>query len=224
MTTIPIVRSPIARSGRATVDAAVERSRQKIAAGRLIFALDATASRQPTWNLAIELQSQMFSEAAKIGALEIQLVFFRGAELPKASHWNTDAQALAAKMRGITCKGGVTQWGRVLGHVRREHQQKPISAVVCIGDCCEEQPSALYDAAAGLPKLIVAQEGDDPAASVVFPELARRTGGAHLKLGPDSARELSELLRGVAVFVAGGFAALQRSGSDAARKLLTQMK
>jgi hypothetical protein len=216
----------LAPSRRAAVDAFLERNRQAMAAGgrgRLIFALDATASRQETWDRAIELQASMFAEAGKVGGLQIQLIFLRGTEC-QASNWTTSAQVLAAKMRKISCVGGTTQWGRVLGHVRRDHEQKQVSAVIVIGDCCEEQSSALYDAATGLPPLFVFQEGDDPAASVVFPELARRTKGAHFKLGPDSAHELAELLRGVAVFVAGGRTALERLGSDSARKLLTQLK
>ena len=33
--------------------------------GRLIFALDATMSRQPTWDQACRLQAEMFREAAR---------------------------------------------------------------------------------------------------------------------------------------------------------------
>lgn len=216
----------LAPSRRAAVDAFLERNRQIVAAGgrgRLIFALDATMSRQATWDVAITLQGQMFAEAAKIGGLQIQLAYFRGNEC-KASEWTANAHVLADKMRRISCVGGATQWGRILKHVRQEHQQKPIDAVIMIGDCCEEQSSAFYDAAPGLPRLFVFQEGCDPAASVVFPELARRTKGAHFKLGPDSARELAELMRGVVVFVTGGRIALERLGSESARKLLTQLK
>ena len=46
--------------------------------GRLIFALDATASRQPTWDQACQLQGEMFVETAAIGGLNIQLVWYRG--------------------------------------------------------------------------------------------------------------------------------------------------
>jgi hypothetical protein len=192
------------------------------ARGRLIIGLDATMSRQPTWDAAVELQASMFAETAKLGGLEVQLVFFRGSEC-QASDWTSNANGLAGRMRTISCVGGTTQWLKVFKHVHREHRQKPISVGIAIGDCCEEQPGALYDAAVGLPRLFIFQEGDDPAASVVFPELARRTGGAHFKLGLDSARELGELLRGVAVFAAGGQAALERLGTDSARKLLTQL-
>ena len=43
------------------------------AKGRLIFALDATMSRQPTWDMACALQADMFREAAAIGSLDIVL-------------------------------------------------------------------------------------------------------------------------------------------------------
>ena len=39
--------------------------------GRLVFALDATMSRQPTWDMACALQADMFREAAERGRLEI---------------------------------------------------------------------------------------------------------------------------------------------------------
>ena len=40
--------------------------------GRLIFALDATASRQPTWDTACQLQADMFREVATIGGLSVR--------------------------------------------------------------------------------------------------------------------------------------------------------
>src|SRR5688500_13880995 len=46
--------------------------------GRLIFALDATMSRQPTWDMACTLQADMFREAGSIGGLVVRLVYFRG--------------------------------------------------------------------------------------------------------------------------------------------------
>ena len=37
--------------------------------GRLIFAMDATASREPTWDRACHVQGQMFEVAADLGGL-----------------------------------------------------------------------------------------------------------------------------------------------------------
>lgn len=54
--------------------------------GRLIFALDATASRRPTWDMACQLQAQMFEEVKTIGGLSVQLVFYRGLHECRASN------------------------------------------------------------------------------------------------------------------------------------------
>lgn len=70
--------------------------------------LDATMSRQPTWDLAVELQSEMFAEAASVGGLEIQLVYYRGSEC-RASQWAIDGRRLGEMMRKIECIGGNTQ-------------------------------------------------------------------------------------------------------------------
>jgi hypothetical protein len=52
--------------------------------GRLIFALDATASRQPTWDTACQLQADMFREVA---TLSVQLVYYRGLSECRSSRW-----------------------------------------------------------------------------------------------------------------------------------------
>jgi hypothetical protein len=139
---------------------------------RLIFALDATASRQPTWDASAKLQAEMFIEAGKIGGLEIQLVYYRGLDECKASHWTSDARELAHTMSRIICVSGPTQIGKIIAHARREHQHQPVNAVVFVGDAMEESPPTLFDAAAGLGvPLFLFQEGGDP-------EVARVYGGA----------------------------------------------
>ena len=214
-------------SRRAMVDAFLQRNREAIAAGgrgRLIFALDATASRQPTWDAAVGLQAEMFAEVGRIGALQVQLVFYGGNEC-RASDWTDSAHALADKIRKISCVGGATQIGRVLAHIRQEHRRRPVGAAVFVGDCCEERSGTLYDVAAGLgAPLFMFQEGVDPRASIVFPELARRTKGAFARLDSNAARELAELLRAVAAFAAGGTRALTDLRTEGARRLLTQLK
>ena len=76
--------------------------------GRLIFALDATMSRQPTWDQACSLQAEMFREAAAVGGLDIQLVYYRGFGECRASSWIGDSDRLGALMSGIDCRGGQT--------------------------------------------------------------------------------------------------------------------
>jgi len=197
----------------------------RVARGRLIFALDATASRQPTWDTAVQLQSEMFAEAGKNGGLEVQLVYYRGLDKFQASHWTSDTRELANTMSRITCVSGHTQIAKVLAHIRKEHAQQAVSAVVFVGDMCEDTPYALYDAATGLGvPVFIFQEGDDAHAAEVFKQIAKLTNGAYSRFSPGAARELAELLRAVATFAVGGLTALADLRSEGARKLLGQMK
>src|SRR5215210_2714858 len=79
---------------------------------RLVFALDATMSRQPTWDLACRVQGEMFETAAGIGGLSVQLVYFRGFDECRASRWVVDPGALTGLMTRIQCRGGHTQIAR----------------------------------------------------------------------------------------------------------------
>src|SRR5262245_11861770 len=129
--------------------------------GRLIFGLDATASREATWDMAAQLQASMFEQAAKIGGLDVQLVYYRGAAEVRHTSWFADAHELVGRMNAIRCLAGATKIARILRHVRSEHEREKISAAIFIGDAVEEPPSELYDAAAGLGvPLFVFQEGE----------------------------------------------------------------
>ena len=198
--------------------------------GSLIIAIDATASREPTWDMATHLQARCFRKSVRIGSLDVELIFFRGAAginaECKASPWMSDPRALAAYMTGIKCRGGLTQWARVLDRTLRDASQRKVGALVMIGDCAEEPrmnlvPPARRLADLGVP-IFAFQEDHDPEAEAIFRELAQITHGAYQPFGQGSARQLGELLRAVAVFATGGVAALEKQGSAAARLLLGQ--
>ncbi|MBR0730354.1 VWA domain-containing protein [Bradyrhizobium japonicum] len=203
--------------------------------GRLIFALDATASRGATWDIATRLQVEMFEEAAKVGGLDVQLVYFRGDEL-KASSWLSDAGALITQMRDIRCIGGATQIERVLRHINAEHVCEKINAAIFIGDAVEELPINLYRAASMNVPMFLFQEGDNSVIDVnsgivsttkvedVFRQLAAQTHGAYGKFNAGAANQLGELLRAVASFAVGGVAALANQRTEGARLLLSQVK
>jgi hypothetical protein len=191
----------------------------------LIFALDATASRQPTWDTACQLQAEMFTETGRIGGLEVQLVYYRGLDECGASHWTSDTRELANTMSRVTCVSGHTQIAKVLAHIRKEHAQQKVSAAVFVGDAMEENAGTLYDAVAGLDvPLFLFQEGDLPEVRETFQEMARLTKGAYARFDPGSAKLLGELLRAVAAFAVGGLTALADLRSDGALKLLKQLK
>ena len=200
------------------------------ARGRLVFALDATMSRQPTWDMACALQADMFREAAALGSLDIRLVYYRGFNECRASGWISDTAQLAKLMARIDCRGGNTQIGKVLSEARREAAASGVRAVVFVGDAMEEQVDDLCGKAGELGLLKVPvfmfQEGHDSTAEHAFREIARLTGGAWCRFDPGAAAQLRELLRAAAAYAAGGREALLRlskTGSNAAR-LLGQMK
>ncbi|MCK9918635.1 hypothetical protein MXD81_56880 [Microbacteriaceae bacterium K1510] len=198
--------------------------------GRLIFALDATMSRQPTWDTACTLQADMFREAAAIGGLDIQLVYFRGLGECGASAWVADSAKLAGLMSRIDCRGGQTQIGKVLSHARKEHGRTPVQALVFVGDAMEEKIDDLCAAAGELGMLGVPvfmfQEGRDAVAENAYREIARLARGAYCRFDAGAAHELGELLRAVAAYAAGGrkaLAALAARQSRPAQKLLAQL-
>jgi hypothetical protein len=200
------------------------------AKGRLVFALDATMSRQPTWDMACALQADMFREAASIGSLDIRLVYYRGFNECRASGWISDSAQLARLMTSIDCRGGNTQIGKILAESRREATVSAVRAVVFVGDAMEESADELCAKAGELGLLKVPvfmfQEGHDATAEQAFREIARLSGGAWCRFDPGAAGQLRELLRAAAAYAAGGREALKlmsRSENGAA-KLLGQMK
>jgi hypothetical protein len=218
---LPTTASPV------KLDLYLDRLAAQPRAGKLVFALDATLSRQPTWDRACELQAGMFTEAASIGGLEIQLTYYRGQEF-RAWEWMTDGKRLGAVMRRIECIGGKTQIGKVLRHAWQAHDKTPISALVFVGDAMEESLDTLCAGAHELAKrgikTFVFQEGDDEEAEKAFRQIADLTHGAYCKFSSASAKELGELLRAVAAYAAGGLKALGNMKAAAAVKLLEQLK
>ncbi len=141
--------------------------------GRLIFALDATASRQATWDRACQFQGDMFAAAAELGGLDLQLVWYRGTGEFQAEPWLNDTTELQRRMTSVQCRGGLTQIGRVLDHAIRETRRHRINALVLVGDCLEEDPDPLCHQAGQLALLgvpaFVFQEGSDPRAAPTAP-------------------------------------------------------
>jgi hypothetical protein len=238
-TVAPASRSgdPTEASSRAEIDAFLAHvgklapRREPGKRGRLIFALDATLSRQPTWDTACRLQADMFREAASIGGLDIQLAYYRGMAECRVSGWVGEAERLAHLMSAIDCRGGRTQIGRIISHAARETRRAKVQALVFVGDAMEEKLDDLCHAAGELGLLSVPafmfQEGPDPVAEQAFRELARLTRGAYCRFDPGAAHELAALLRAAAAYAAGGMQALADLSArrDAgAIKLIEQMR
>jgi hypothetical protein len=129
-------------------------------------------------------------------------------------------------MTRVTCAAGHTQIGKVLAHARQENAREKVNALIIISDACEETPHDLYAAARelGHVPVFMFQEGNDERIAGIYAEIARTTRGAFCKFDAGAAQRLGDLLKAVAAFAAGGVKALANQNSEAARRLLTQIK
>ncbi|MEE8428457.1 MAG: VWA domain-containing protein [Gammaproteobacteria bacterium] len=185
--------------------------------GRLIFAMDATASREPSWNQACHIQTQMFQETAAIGGLEIQLCYYRGYGEFHSLPWLSDSKHLLREMTAVYCLGGHTQIEKVLKQTIEESRRKKVAALVFVGDRMEEDVDRLCQSAGelglmGVPAFLF-QEGTDPVTERAFKQMARITQGAYCPFDINSAKLLRDLLSAVAVYAAGGRRALADFGN-----------
>lgn len=192
--------------------------------GRLMFAIDATASREPTWDMASQTQAEMFKATQGLGGLEVQLCFYRGFGQFKATPWVADSAALINPMSGVRCLAGRTQIAKVLRHAIKETKRKKVDALVFIGDVVEEDIDALGHRAGQLGLLgtpvFVFQEGAEPASRRAFQQIAKLSGGAYCSFDAGAAAQLRDLLAAVAVFSAGGRPALEDYSRRAGGRVL----
>ena len=180
--------------------------------GRLIFAMDATASRGPTWDRACHIQAQMFTETDALGGLEVQLIYYRGFGECRASPWVQKTDDLLRFMTRVTCVAGHTQIRKVLKRAIKETEKKKVGALVFVGDALEEDIDDLGHLAGrlgllGLPCFMF-HEGYDMPARNAFQQIARLSGGAYVPFDANSPQQLRDLLAAVAVYAAGGRPAL----------------
>jgi hypothetical protein len=234
--TLPTRRDPATAVeqylAKLTPAAQVKAAEQRAARGRLIFALDATASRDPTWDHACRLQGDMFGATAGIGGLDVQLVFYRGYGECKASRWFTTAGELHQAMRQVRCEAGETQIERVLTHAIGETGKHKVAAMIFVGDCMEEKLDRLCHLAGDLGRLGVPlfmfHEGLDPIAASGFRQMASLSHGAYLAFDLAGIARLRELLAAVAVYASGGYPALaaygDKKGGGEVLRLASQLR
>jgi hypothetical protein len=224
------------KSSRAAIDAFLQKVsttpvvKSDGVRGRLMFAMDATASREHAWDKACHIQGEMFKETASLGGLDIQLCYYRGFSEFKASPWLSSSDELLKCMTKVSCQGGHTQIERVLHQAIRQTREKKVQALVFVGDCMEEEVDRLCQVAGelgmlGVPAFLF-HEGADPVAEKTFQQIARLTRGAYCTFDATSAEQLRDLLRAVAVYAAGGRSALQdlsKTGGALVQKLTRQL-
>jgi hypothetical protein len=210
------------RSSRADINAFLNKvattpvRRPSDSRGRLLFAIDATASREPTWDMACQLQSEMFTSTDDIGGLEVQLAFYRGFGEMKVTQWLESPEELVRRMLRVRCLAGRTQIRKLLGHALKETNRQKVDALVFVGDVVEEDIDELGHLAGQLglvgTPVFVFHEGGEPISRRAFEQIVRLSGGAYCSFDAGSAQQLRELLSAVAVFSAGGRRALEDLG------------
>lgn len=221
---------PAGRSTQSEVDAFL----QKVAAtpqtrpaghrGRLLFAIDATASREPTWDMACQIQSEMFASTDDIGGLEVQLAFYRGFGEMKVTGWLDSAEDLVRRMVKVRCLAGRTQIRKLLRHALKETGRAKVDALVFVGDVVEEDIDELGHLAGKLglegTPVFIFHEGGEPISRRAFEQVAKLSGGAYCSFDAGSAQQLRDLLAAVAVFSTGGRRALEDLGARRGGRVL----
>ena len=195
-----------------------------LSAGRLLFAMDATASREASWDQACHIQEEMFTQTAALGGLDVQLCFYRGFNEFQYSHWCSSSVELLNYMQNVYCVGGHTQIKRVLQHAIDESRKQKVNALVFVGDCVEENPDDLCQLAGqlalyGVP-IFLFHEGNEANAARRFRQLAKISNGAYSSFDSQSAQHLKDLLSAVAIYAAGGQSALQDFNKSKGRVML----
>lgn len=180
-------------------------------AGRLIFGLDLTGSRQHSLKQARIATTAMFDAVKSIGAVAVKLVYYRGTDVCRASTWHDDPGVLSETMHRLSCETGVSQIARLLRFTLAEKER--LSGLVFVGDHCEDDPQELRQLAQmlgqkSIPLFMFHECADHDERSLeakpVFKFMASASGGVYCEFKPDSGAVLGELLSSVAAFSAAG--------------------
>lgn len=199
---------------------------------RLLFAMDATASREPAWQLAQTITGAMF--AAVPGALDVALAYHGGGRLKEVTPFAADARAFLDKVHTVQCEAGGTALTAILEAATTIARLK---ALIYVGDCFEEPPEVAVALAQQLKlkgvrvfvfhDTMSQQQGYDVAAAgAVFAQLAAVTGGVLLPFDAHAPEQVTALLEAIAVYAVGGLKLLaeRQRALPAARLLLDQLR
>lgn len=199
---------------------------------RLLFAMDATASREACWNVAKEITGAMFE--AVPGELDVALAYHSGGLLQQMTEFSSQAKAFLDKVQSVRCSAGSTALNQILD---KATQTIGLKAFIYIGDCFEENPTLAVELAEQLKLKGVRcfifhdvssqlQGYDTKAARKVFEQIAKITGGALLPFDEKSPALVRELLAAISIYATGGIKALEQTTKllPAARLLLEQMQ
>ena len=174
--------------------------------GRLVFAVDATSSRQKAWEAAKRLTDDVLG--ALPGELDVALAVHGGDRVHTFTEFTSDAAELRGMAAGVRCIAGYTRLVEILRRVAA--MSEDVAVVVYIGDVFEEsrrdaRQIAVDLAQRGTRVIILHDTGSrDTDDGKAFAELAKLTGGAVLPFDASALERLGQLLEAVAVLAVGG--------------------
>ena len=189
------------------------------------------------WDRAQALQREMF-EAAADGGLAMKLAFFgeddaNGVRRCRiTSRWIDSPDDMAGTIGRAKCDCGCfVLVHTVLAQAVKEAADRPLRAVVVVGDAFHDNPDELAEAALSATQLRRAgtqvffiQLSDDPDTARRLQYLARLSNAAYLPFGPSQERQFAEMWRVVSAFAAGGEEGVKTAGGQAATLLLQHLK
>jgi hypothetical protein len=196
-----------AAASRSDLLAAAAKNRPR---ARLVFAVDATASRSAAWNTAREVTDTLFQ--ALPGQLDVALAVHGGSTVHTFTDFVTDPSILRETAAQISCKSGAT---KLIEIMQRTIAAPDAKVLLYIGDTFEEPIEEAREVAGllnarGVRMIVLHDEPQrDQAAGDVFADLAHRTGGFVLPFDAGAAARIREVLEAVAVLAVGGIKLLQ---------------
>jgi hypothetical protein len=204
---------------------------------RVILAL-ANHAHTAGWDRAKVLQHAMFQAAAGSG-LEMKFAFY-GADNAAGvrrcritTRWITDADDMAGVIDRAECNCGCYVNIRdLLAQAVKEAVERPLRAVIVVGDAFHDDPDGLDEAAISSNRLrragsrvFLLQLGDDLLTARRLQYLARVSGGAYFRFDMRTQeRQFSEMWEALSVYAAGGEEAVRMMGEQAGTLLLQHLK
>jgi hypothetical protein len=198
----------------------------------------ANHGRSPGWNRAKVLQSQMFDAAAGNG-LEMKFAFYGPDDAAGVrrcritTRWITNPDDMVRVMDRAECNCGCYVYiCDALGQAVKENEDRPMRAMIIVGDAFHDDPDGLDEAAISAnrlrragTRLFLIQQGDDPITARGLQYLAKVSGGAYFRFDPRTQeQQFSEMWEAISAYAAGGEEAVKATGGHAATRVLEHLK
>lgn len=179
---------------------------------RLVFAIDATASREPAWQAAKATTDALFH--ALPGQLDIALAVHSGSRLTAFTDFASDPAPLRQAASLLQCEAGITRLLDILERTR----DASAKVLIYIGDVFEEDLQRAEHLATSLrlrgTRVIIfhdrAQAPSLDVSAEAFHMIARITQGAVLPFDHTATAALRDALEAIATLAVGGVKLLQQ--------------